>query len=75
MKNYKNTGFIQIILIVVAALVLLKYVYDIDIVGLLTKGRPKELLDQFYRLGAEGWERYSGVIMKVWNYLKDLIKS
>jgi hypothetical protein len=78
MKNLKNNrGFIQIVLVVVGALVLLKYVYNIDVVGFLTQGRPKELLDQFYNLGNKGWQKYDSVIIKIWNYFilfaKDLI--
>jgi hypothetical protein len=63
-KNQKRRGFIQLILLVVGALVLLKYVYNIDVVGFLTQGRPKELLDQFYGFGVKGW-----------NYLVVFIKN
>lgn len=63
------------IIIIICALVLLKYVYDIDVVGFLTKGRFKELLDQFYTLGSKGWAKYGDTITKVWNYLIDFIKD
>jgi hypothetical protein len=77
MKNFKNNnrGFIQTILLVVGALVLLKYVYKIDVVGLLTSGKPKELLDQFYGLGAKGWAKYYGTIIKVWDYAFEFGKN
>lgn len=77
-KNRKGSGkagFIQIVLIVVGALVLLKYVYNIDIVGFLTQGRFRGLLDQIYGLAAKGWQNYSHIIIKLWNYLIDLIKN
>jgi len=70
-----EAGFIQVILIVVGALVILKYVYNVDVVGFLTQGRFKELLDQFYSLGAKGWTKYNDVIVKAWNYLFELAKS
>ena len=70
-----QAGFIQIILVVVAALVLLKYVYNIDVVGFLTQGRFKELLDQFYKLGTEGWSKYKDIIIKVWSFFFDIIKD
>ena len=73
-KNRKR-GFIQIVIIVVGALVLLRYVYDIDIIGFLTQGRFKELLDQFYGLGAKGWAKYSEILLKVWNFFFDVIKN
>lgn len=63
------------IIIIVGALVLLRYVYDIDVVGFLTQGRFKELLDQFYNLGAKGWAKYSSFIIKAWNYVLELIKN
>lgn len=63
------------IIIVVGALVLLKYVYNIDVIDFLTQGRFKELLDQFYILGAKGWAKYSEVIIKVWNYFLNFIKN
>ena len=73
-KNDKR-GFIRIVLIVVGALVLLKYVYDVDVIGFLTQGRFRELLDQFYSLGSKGWEKYSNVITKIWNYVIELVKN
>jgi len=74
-KKNKKRGFIQIILVVVGALVLLKYVYSIDVIGFLTQGRFKELLDQFYSLSSKGWTKYSDVIVRVWNYIIVLIKN
>jgi hypothetical protein len=74
-KNGNNGGFIKMTLIIVAALVLLKYAYDIDVVGFLTQGRFKELLDQFYALGAKGWTMYKDVIIKVWSYVLEFIKN
>lgn len=75
MKKRKNGGFIQIMIIVIAALVLLKYVYDVDVIGFLTQGRFKELLDRFYDLGSKGWSKYSETIIKVWNYFIEFAKN
>ena len=79
MKNQKKRsgkrGFISIIIIIIGALVLLKYVYDIDVIGFLTEGRFKELLDQFYSLGTAGWVKYQDVIIKVWNYFIEFAKN
>ncbi|KKQ78196.1 MAG: hypothetical protein A3A96_00105 [Candidatus Zambryskibacteria bacterium RIFCSPLOWO2_01_FULL_39_39] len=74
-KFKKERGFIQIILIVVGALVLLKYIYDIDIVGFLTQGRFKELLDRVYDLGTKGWEKYSETLIKLWDYIINFVKN
>jgi len=74
-KTLKKTGFIQMIIVIVGALVLLKYVYDIDVVGFLTQGRFRELLDQFYKLGSFGWEKYSELIIKVVNYIIEFVKN
>lgn len=71
----KNRGFVKIILIVIAALVLVKYVYDIDVIGFLTAGKFKELLDQLYRLGARGWQEYSGILIKFLNYSINFVKN
>lgn len=70
----KKRGFIKTTLIVVVALVLLKYAYNLDVVGFLTEGRFKDLLDQFYKLGSKGWQTYSEAILKIWNLLIRLIK-
>jgi hypothetical protein len=64
-----QAGFIQIIIIVIGALVLLKYAYDIDVVGFLTTGKFKEWLDKLYSIATLGWEKYSTVIIKIWNYI------
>jgi hypothetical protein len=71
-------GFVRlilIILIVVAALVVLKYVYNIDVVGFLTAGRFKELLNQLYNLGITEWQKYGGVLIKFWNYIIGFAKN
>jgi hypothetical protein len=74
-KNNKKRGFIKIVIIIIGALVLLKYIYDIDVIGFLTTGRFRELLDQFYSLGAKGWSKYSEAIVKIWSYFIELIKN
>ncbi len=74
MKN-KKSGFISIILIVVVALVILKYVYNIDVIGFLTQGKFKEFLDQFYNLGNKGWEKYNDIVIKIWSYVIEFIKN
>jgi hypothetical protein len=68
-------GFIKTIVIVILALVLLKYALNIDVVGYLTQGKWRELLDQFYKLGSEGWEKYKDTIIKIWNYAAEFIKT
>jgi hypothetical protein len=70
-----QTGFIKMIIIILGALVLLKYVYDIDVIGFLTQGRFRELLDQFYNLGDQGWGKYSELVTKLWNYAVEFIKN
>ena len=74
-KNKDGGGFIKITLIIVAALVILKYAYDIDVVGFLTQGTPKTFLDWLYRFGDNSWERYRDIIAEVWNYILGLIKK
>lgn len=74
-NSNKNRGFVTMILIILVALVLLKYIYDIDVVGFLTQGKFKDLLDQFYGLGAKGWDKYSEILIKVWNYIFEFVKN
>jgi len=74
-KNNKNGGFIKIIIVVIAALVLLKYIYDIDVIGFLTQGKFKELLDKFYGLGTEGWLKYRDTVIEGWGYIIEFIKK
>ncbi len=54
-------GFIKIAIILVVALVLLKYVYDIDVVG--------RVYDGWLWI----WGRYGDSIMNVWEWLKDKV--
>jgi hypothetical protein len=75
MKNFKkNTGFIKIIFIVVAALVVMKYIYNIDIIGFLTQGRFRDLLDKVYEFGSIGWGKYRDIIIKILEYIKNIIR-
>lgn len=74
-KRSGTRGFISMIVIIIGALVLLKYVYNIDVIGFLTQGRFKELLDQFYSLGSAGWSRYQDIIIKLWNFISEFAKN
>lgn len=77
-QTHKNSkGFIQIILAVVVTLVLIKYLYNIDVIGFLTTGKPREWLDWVYSLSSQIWSKYGDTLIKAWNYvfkfLKDLL--
>lgn len=77
MRKTEQTGFMRATLIIIGALVILKYVYDIDVVGFLTTGNFRKILDNFYRLGSSGWQKYSEVLLGIWDYVwlftKDVI--
>lgn len=68
-KSHNKTGFIKTVLLVIAALVLLKYAYDFDIIYLLSTGKFKIVLDKFYSFGKAGWGSYSEAILKVWEFI------
>jgi hypothetical protein len=80
-KNLKNgglptqSGFIKMILIVIAALVLLKYIYDIDVVGYLTTGKFKDWLDKLYKMANQGWDGYKDAFLKAWDYFINISKK
>ncbi len=65
----KNTGFIKTVLLVIAALVLLKYAYDFDVIYLLSTGKFKIVLDKFYSFGKAGWGSYSETVLKIWDFI------
>ncbi len=74
MKN-NNKGFIKTILAIVGALVLLKYAYDFDIIGLLAEGKFKIVLDKIYEIGLYGWNHFRDILTEGLHYLLDLIKK
>ncbi len=71
----RSGGFIQLILLVVGALVLLRYIYNIDVIGFLTTGKFKEWLDKLYGVATVGWQKYDTLIIKIWNYIIELVKN
>ena len=71
----KSKGFIKMAIIIVGALVLLKYVYKVDVVDFLTTGKFKVWLGNFYKIAILGWEKYDTIILKIWNYLIDFVKN
>lgn len=73
--NNKESGFISIILIIVVCLVLLKYIYDIDVVKTLTTGKFKEILDYIYTWGQSGWDKYRDIIIIGWDYGVELVQE
>jgi hypothetical protein len=70
-----QAGFIKTILVIIAALVILKYVYNIDVVNFLTQGRFRDILDNIYRLGSEGWDKYKDALIKIWGYANEFVKN
>lgn len=70
-----SSGFIQVIFIVIAALVILKYAFNVDIVGFLTSGKVKEWLDKLYAFGLAGWEKYKEIITAGWTWCIELYKK
>lgn len=71
----QQRGFIKMTLLIVAGLVLLKYAYQIDVVGFLTEGPFKEYLDKSYKFGQSGWQKYREVLTNLWNYFINIIKT
>ncbi|MBN2093935.1 MAG: hypothetical protein JW740_00975 [Candidatus Zambryskibacteria bacterium] len=61
-----QAGFIKIIILVVAALVIVKYIYDIDIIEFLTTGKSKIWLDKIYQISKLSWEKFIIIAQKVW---------
>ena len=74
LKN-KKSGFIKIIIVIIAALVALKYLYDLDVIGFLTQGKFKELWDKFYELSLKGWEKYKDIVVRVWEVTTGFVKN
>jgi hypothetical protein len=75
MKNLKHNqrgGAIKTIIFVVAALVLLKYLYQFDVIGDLSQGKFKYVLDKFYAFGQAGWSKWNYILVKVWEFAKSL---
>jgi len=70
-----QAGFISMIIIIIGALVLLKYVYDIDVVNSLIKGNFKDLANQLYELIINWWKEYGDAAIKIWNNCLDFIKE
>lgn len=71
-NNFQKGGAIKTIIIVVAILVLLKYLYQFDVIGDLSQGKFKFVLDKFYAFGKAGWTKYSEVLIKVWEFVKSV---
>jgi len=58
-----QAGFIQIVLLVLVALILLKYIYSIDVIEFLTN------------FAENIWGKYGDNLFKIWNYVVTFIKS
>lgn len=71
----KNSGFIQITIIIVGILVVLKYVYDIDVIGFLTTGKFREYIDMIYGFVTTNFDKYNELIVNWWNSSINFIKN
>jgi len=57
-NNNNNRGFIKIAIVIIAALILLKYVYEIDV------------LDKVYEWVLAFWEKYGDRAIEAWEWIK-----
>ena len=71
----KQNGFVKTVILIIAGLVLLKYLYDVDIVGYLTEGRFREILDKIYAYSSAAWAKYGEMIAGIWNYIVSWFKN
>lgn len=69
-NKFESGGAIKTVIIVVAILVLLKYLYQFDVIGDLSQGKFKYVLDKFYAFSKAGWAKYSEALIKVWEIVK-----
>lgn len=74
-KKLNERGIIKNIILVIIGLVLVKYIFDIDLIGLLTTGQAKIWLDKLYELARQGSTKYGELALKMWDYLIELIKN
>lgn len=66
----KKKGFIQTIILIVGALVALKYFFDFDLIDLLTQGRFRDAWDW---LVLNIWDKI--IVDIIWTKASSLIKS
>lgn len=71
-NKYQKGGAIKTVIIVVAILIVLKYLYEFDVIGDLSNGKFKYVLDKFYAFGQAGWSKWSYLVFKVWDFVKGL---
>ena len=69
-KYMNNRGFIRNIIIIVAALVALKYFFHFDLVGLITQGKYKEVV---LWLKENIWQKF--IVDIVWTHMSGLFKK
>ncbi len=74
-KNIKNRGFIKTIILVIVSLVIIKYVYDINVIDIFTTGKFRIWLDNFYNFSSNIWQKYGSLIKKLFSYILDKIKN
>lgn len=70
----QESGFIKSIILILGALIVLKYIYSIDVVGFLTTGKFKIFLDTFYKFGYEAWIKYREVVIEISKKIIYLVK-
>lgn len=75
MNRKRNSGFIKTVLVVIAGLVLLKYLYDFDVINMLTQGKFKMIIDKIYEVGSYGWQKYQDTLIRIFKYIFSLIKK
>lgn len=74
-KTKNKSGFIKSIILIVGGLVLLKYMFNIDVIDYLTQGKFRDLLDKLHSLGSKGWEKYKDLFLMGWNNALELINK
>ena len=63
------------VLLVLVVLIVLRYIYDVDIVGFFTTGWFRQVLDKIYKFGSEGWQKYGDMLIGIWNFILNFLKD
>lgn len=70
----KNQGFIKIILIILVALALAKFIFGFDILEFLQRDEIKEVWDYIWNLIVLVWENFiKGPIMAIWDWVRGFL--
>lgn len=70
-----NKGFVRLVILIIIALIVLKLVFDVNVINYINSPKIQSLLSFLWSGLVMGWELFVGGIKAVWNFIVNIFNE